>query len=105
MKPWISTTMALAMVLATLGRGSAAAAPEAPDEAPRLVLLVAVDQMRYDYLPRFAAAFTGGFRRLARDGAGRKGSPSRFSSTAPGTCGFTATICLSPWPGRTRSGR
>ncbi len=69
MKPWISTTTTLAMVLATLGRGSAAAAPEAPDEAPRLVLLVAVDQMRYDYLPRFASAFTGGFRRLARDGA------------------------------------
>jgi predicted AlkP superfamily pyrophosphatase or phosphodiesterase len=30
---------------------------------------VAVDQMRYDYLPRFASAFTGGFRRLNRDGA------------------------------------
>jgi hypothetical protein len=41
----------------------------APAEAPRLVLLVAVDQLRYDYLPRFAAAFTGGFRRLVRDGA------------------------------------
>jgi hypothetical protein len=30
---------------------------------------VAVDQMRYDYLPRFDSAFTGGFRRLVRDGA------------------------------------
>jgi hypothetical protein len=38
-------------------------------EAPRLILLVAVDQMRADYLPRYSAAFTGGFRRLNRDGA------------------------------------
>jgi predicted AlkP superfamily pyrophosphatase or phosphodiesterase len=38
-------------------------------DAPRLVLLVAVDQMRADYLPRFASAFTGGFRRFSRDGA------------------------------------
>jgi hypothetical protein len=32
-------------------------------------LLVAVDQMRYDYLPRFADGFTGGFRRLTQGGA------------------------------------
>ena len=41
----------------------------AENEAPRLVLLVAVDQMRYDYLPRFASGFTGGLHRLMRDGA------------------------------------
>jgi predicted AlkP superfamily pyrophosphatase or phosphodiesterase len=38
-------------------------------ETPRLILLVAVDQMRYDYLPRFAESFTGGFRRLLDEGA------------------------------------
>ncbi len=32
-------------------------------------MLVAVDQMRYDYLPRFASGFTAGFRRLLQDGA------------------------------------
>ena len=59
------------LVLAGLASTSAAAAPAAPvsDEPPRLVLLVAVDQMRYDYLPRFATSFTGGLRRLMTEGA------------------------------------
>ena len=41
-----------------------AAAPEV-----RLVLLIAVDQMRYDYLTRFRGEFTGGFTRLLAQGA------------------------------------
>jgi predicted AlkP superfamily pyrophosphatase or phosphodiesterase len=37
---------------------------------PRLVLLIAVDQFRYDYLERFGDLFgPNGFRRLLRDGA------------------------------------
>ena len=37
---------------------------------PRLVLLIAVDQFRYDYLERFGDLFgPNGFRRLTRDGA------------------------------------
>lgn len=57
--------------LASLGSGLAPApAAEALFASPpRLILLVAVDQMRYDYLPRFADGFTGGFRRLAKEGA------------------------------------
>ena len=35
----------------------------------RLVLLVAVDQFRYDYLTRFAGEYTGGIARLQRRGA------------------------------------
>ncbi|HJS57694.1 MAG TPA: hypothetical protein VKA01_06270, partial [Vicinamibacteria bacterium] len=31
---------------------------------PRLVLFVSVDQMRYDYLERFAPLFEGGFKAL-----------------------------------------
>jgi hypothetical protein len=60
-----------AAVLAAVGGSPLGPTPAraAPGEPPRLVLLVAVDQMRYDYLPRFADAFTGGFRRLTRDGA------------------------------------
>jgi predicted AlkP superfamily pyrophosphatase or phosphodiesterase len=68
-KPWILTIVGLwlgGLSGSAIGPTPALAAPE---EAPRLVLLVAVDQMRYDYLPRFASAFTGGLRRLARDGA------------------------------------
>src|SRR4026208_1284985 len=37
---------------------------------PKLVLLIAVDQFRYDYLERFGDLFgPNGFRRLMRDGA------------------------------------
>jgi hypothetical protein len=68
MKPWIPTLAGLAF--AGLVSSSAAAEPAAPvPEAPRLVLFVAVDQMRYDYLPRFASGFTAGFRRLMQEGA------------------------------------
>jgi hypothetical protein len=42
-------------------------APAGPDV--RLVLLIAIDQFRYDYLTRFRPDFTGGFRKLLTDGA------------------------------------
>src|SRR5690348_11655641 len=41
-----------------------------PTKRPRLVLLIVVDQFRYDYLERFDDLFlANGFRRLMRDGA------------------------------------
>ena len=39
------------------------------DPAIRLVLLIAVDQFRYDYLTRFRSDYTAGIRRLLTDGA------------------------------------
>ena len=67
-KPCLLTVAALApAVLGWSSVGGRLLSP--PRRKPRLVLLVAVDQMRYDYLPRFASAFTGGFRRLMREGA------------------------------------
>ena len=36
---------------------------------PRLVVLIAVDQLRADYLDRFAPQFTGGLKRLREQGA------------------------------------
>ena len=41
----------------------------AAQERPSLVVLLTVDQLRPDYLDRFAPDLTGGFARLARDGA------------------------------------
>jgi len=38
-------------------------------EPPRLVVVIVVDQMRADYLDRFAANYEGGLRRLRVDGA------------------------------------
>jgi predicted AlkP superfamily pyrophosphatase or phosphodiesterase len=61
----------LALILAL---SSLAVAPQAPVSRParpdiRLVLLIAVDQFRYDYLTRFRGDFTSGFRRLLTRGA------------------------------------
>ncbi|MEO8076890.1 MAG: alkaline phosphatase family protein [Acidobacteriota bacterium] len=61
----------LAVVLA-LGALAAVPVPQSPSaNGPdvRLVLLIAVDQFRYDYLTRFRADYTGGFRRLWTEGA------------------------------------
>jgi hypothetical protein len=41
----------------------------APPPKPKLVVLVAVDQFRYDYLTRFRAAYTAGLNRLLEQGA------------------------------------
>jgi Type I phosphodiesterase / nucleotide pyrophosphatase len=46
---------------------AASAAPAVPDI--RLVLLITVDQFRYDYLTRFRADYTAGIKRLLSDGA------------------------------------
>jgi hypothetical protein len=64
-----------ALVLALLGllvstpQAQRPPAREASSPEIRLVLLVAVDQFRYDYLTRFASEYTGGIARLQRRGA------------------------------------
>jgi hypothetical protein len=73
--------------LALLIPGLAVAGPAtAQVPAPRLVVLVAVDQLRPDYFERFRADFTGGFRRL-RDGSAffpRGEQDHAITETAPG---------------------
>jgi hypothetical protein len=51
------------------GRAAHPRAQNAVRERPRLVLLIAVDQLRHDYLTRFREDFTGGFRHLLTYGA------------------------------------
>ena len=58
--------------LLVLAASLAIAVPSAqPDAAPdiRLVLLIAVDQFRYDYLTRFRSEYTDGFKQLLTQGA------------------------------------
>jgi Type I phosphodiesterase / nucleotide pyrophosphatase len=63
------TVAAVAAVLLGIG-GPSWPAPPAPARArPKLVLLIAVDQMRYDYLTRFRDRFQGGLIRLLDGGA------------------------------------
>lgn len=45
------------------------AARQAADPQVRLVLVISVDQFRYDYLTRFRSEFTGGLARLLGNGA------------------------------------
>lgn len=47
----------------------AAAPPALAGPPPRLVLLIAVDQMRYDYLTRFGSDFEAGLKQLFATGA------------------------------------
>lgn len=44
-------------------------AQSAPQPQPKLVLLVVIDQFRYDYLTRFREEYSGGFRRVLTHGA------------------------------------
>ena len=58
------------------------------EKRPRLVLLIVVDQFRYDYLERFGDLFVAnGFRRLLRDGASwtQSNYDHMPTYTAPGT--------------------
>ncbi|HEV7501329.1 MAG TPA: alkaline phosphatase family protein, partial [Vicinamibacteria bacterium] len=52
--------------------------------APRLVLFVSVDQMRYDYLTRFGPLFHGGFRRMLDQGAVFSNAMYRHANTETG---------------------
>jgi predicted AlkP superfamily pyrophosphatase or phosphodiesterase len=65
MKAIAAAVLGLVLFAATLpGAAPAAAAPEI-----KLVVLIAVDQFRYDYLTRFRADYTGGLKRLLAQGA------------------------------------
>ena len=78
---------------------------------PRLVLLIVVDQFRYDYLERFGDLFApNGLRRLMRDGASwTQSNYDHFPTyTAPGhgtmmTGAYPAEtgIIANEWPDRT----
>ncbi len=49
--------------------GALWAAPGIPPRKPKLILAIVVDQFRYDYLQRFRADYTAGFKRLLEQGA------------------------------------
>ena len=48
---------------------AASLAAQTPSTKPKLLLVVVVDQFRYDYLTRFRTAYHGGFARLLEHGA------------------------------------
>lgn len=64
----IAISLLLFLTIVTSGQRRPQVGPA--NARPRLVLLIAVDQFRYDYLERFGDLFVqNGFRRLLREGA------------------------------------
>lgn len=59
----------LILALSGSGSGQTERPAAAPAPGPRLLVVVSVDQMRYDYLVRFKPLFTGGLKTLIERGA------------------------------------
>lgn len=69
----------------------------APQKRPRLVLLIAVDQFRYDYLERFGDLFgPSGLKRLLRDGA--SWTQANYDHTPTYTAPGHATMMTGAYP-------
>jgi predicted AlkP superfamily pyrophosphatase or phosphodiesterase len=77
-----------------------AQAAQAQSVRPRLVLLIVVDQFRYDYLERFNSLFVaGGLRRLMRDGA--NWTDTNYDHMPTYTAPGHATMMTGAWPAET----
>jgi predicted AlkP superfamily pyrophosphatase or phosphodiesterase len=79
------------VVLVALAGAAIAAGSQAPAQPaaplalrPRLVLALSVDQMRYDYLTRFAPLYTGGLKALREKGAVFTSARYRHACTETG---------------------
>ncbi len=82
-----------------LPANSTATAPFESVPKPKLLLVIIVDQFRYDYLMRFAEGYTGGIARLLKDGAvftdARYTQAHTFTATGHATVLTGATPALS----------
>lgn len=76
--------------------GDGRQAPAAGGTAPRLIVLLAVDQLRGDYLDLYGARFTGGLKRLTEQGAWFTRAAFPYLNTV--TCAGHATIATGTLP-------
>ena len=90
----------LAAIACALAIGATSALPTAAQarRAPKLVVLVVVDQMRGDYLEWYGANFTSGFRRLTKNGAWFTQAAYPYLNTV--TCPGHSTIGTGTFPYR-----
>jgi hypothetical protein len=82
------------LALLLLPRGLAQ--QSAPPQNPKLVVVIVVDQMRADYIPRFRAEWHGGLARLVDQGAWFRNAAYPYSGTE--TCPGHATIGTGVFP-------
>ncbi len=87
---WLFTALLLFLQVGACKRTQPTAPP------PRLVVLVAVDQMRADYLDRFQSRFTGGFKRLLTEGVVFKEAYHQHAFTETGV--GHATLSTGSYP-------
>lgn len=81
-------------------RRTPASASRAKPARPRLVLFIAVDQFRYDYIERFGDLFAeNGIRRLLREGA--SWSDANYDHVPTETAPGHATMLTGAWPSET----
>jgi arylsulfatase A-like enzyme len=64
--------------------------------APKLVVLIVIDQMRADFVDRFEPQWTGGLKRLATQGAWFRNAAYPYLTTV--TCAGHATIATGDFP-------
>ncbi len=75
-------------------------APSSANKRPRLVLLIVVDQFRYDYLTRFGDLFSSrGIGRLMREGA--SWAEANYDHVPTYTAPGHATFMTGAWPSET----
>jgi predicted AlkP superfamily pyrophosphatase or phosphodiesterase len=86
----------LVVVLLFCGGAAASAAPAAPGRPPKLIVILVVDQMRGDYIDRYAFQWTGGLHRLITEGAWFRRAAYPYLTTV--TCVGHATISTGTFP-------
>ena len=85
----VSTLLAAAIVMGTIGAAAA-------DEPPKLVVVLVVDQMRADYIDKFQHQWTAGLHRLVTEGAWFRLAAYPYLNTW--TCAAHATIATGSFP-------
>ena len=74
----------LVLFAAYFGSSVGYSQPASGSPAPKLVLMISIDQMRYDYLERFDPLFKGGFRQLIDRGGIFTNANYRHAATETG---------------------
>lgn len=91
----VARVLAILVLAALAGSPARSSATQSP-EAPRLVVVLVVDQMRADYLERMASRWTRGMKRLLDNGAVFDENAYPYLQTV--TCAGHATIGTGSFP-------
>ncbi len=76
--------------------GATHASPDQPGQPPKLLIIIVVDQMRFDYFDRYGKSWSGGLARFAKEGAVFERGFYPYLNTV--TCAGHATIGTGTFP-------